>query len=101
MYQYDFETLFTNRNPATEKIATSRASVVLLSIHLITVDELDIKNRTINVIRRLFCIIPILATRNMRVSNDKAGTTNIPGTPKNLTKGTESNGYRTLVEYSA
>jgi hypothetical protein len=101
VYQYDFDILFTNRNPATEKITTSRASVVLLSIHLITVDELDIKNRTIKVIRRLFCIIPILTTRNMRVSNDNAGTTNIPGTPKNLTKGTESNGYRTLVEYSA
>jgi hypothetical protein len=37
----------------------------------------------------------------MSISNDKAGTTNIPGTPKNLTKGTESNGYSTLVEYSA
>jgi hypothetical protein len=37
----------------------------------------------------------------MNINNDKAGITSIPGTPKNLTKGTESNGYSTLVEYSS
>jgi hypothetical protein len=52
-YQNKFETLFTSRNPANEKKATSSASVVLLSIHLITVDELAIQNRTIKDTKRL------------------------------------------------
>jgi hypothetical protein len=44
---------------------------------------------------------PILVIVSMSVNKDKAGITNIPGTPKSLTKGTESRGYITLVEYSA
>jgi len=99
-YQYELEIFFTNKNPATEKIATSNASVVLQSIHLITVDELEMPIRTNKDTQRLFWIIPIFATKNMSVNKDKAGTTNIPGTPKIFTNGTESKGYMTLVEYS-
>ena len=74
---------------ANEKIATNKASVVLTSIHLRTVGELDRRKMTTTVISGFSSTRPILATTIISTSKDNAGTTSIPGTPINFTNGIE------------
>ena len=59
-------------------------------------DEPETNTTKIRETKSCFSLIPIYIIMARTTSNDKAGTTSMPGTPKIFTKGIDKNGYKTL-----